>query len=132
MSPLYRIARRKDQRNQQDGRTVKYLAVCKDPRIQRMILQSASDSVYKSICNAFYNVAENPGINLSERQRRNFQKHRRLIEKLIQTKQKIARKRQLVQHGGGIFLAAVLPAVISTALSFLGTSFFSGKQREQQ
>ena len=40
-------------------RTVKFLATCHDPRIQRAVLQGASDSVYKSICNAFFIIAEN-------------------------------------------------------------------------
>lgn len=126
MGPLYRIGNRREV--QPDRRTIKFLAVCKDPRVQRMILQSASDSVYKSICNAFFNVAENPDVHLSNQQRRKFTKFRPLIEKLIQPKLKLARKRKIIQRGGGIFLAAILPAVISTALSFLGSAFLNKSQ----
>lgn len=123
MGPLYRIGTRQDV--QPDRRTVKFLAVCKDPRVQRMVLQSASDSVYKSICNAFFNVAENPDVHLSIQQRRKFKRFRPLIQKIIEPKLKLKRKRKIIQRGGGIFLAAVLPAVISTALSCFGSAFLN-------
>lgn len=127
MGPLYRIGNRRE--IQPDRRTVKFLAVCKDPRVQRMVLQSASDSVYKSICNAFFNVAENPDVHLSNQQRKKFKRFRPLIEKIIQPKLKLSSKRRAIQRGGGIFLAAVLPAVISTALSFLGSAFLNKTQQ---
>lgn len=126
MGPLYRIGNRGDLLPHR--RTVKFLAICKDPRVQRMVLQSASDSVYKSICNAFFNVAENPDVHLSNQQRRKFKRFRPLIEKIIQPKLKFNRKRKIIQRGG-IFLATVLPAVISTALSVFGSAFLNKRQQ---
>ena len=93
-----------------------------------MILRSASDSVYKSICNAFFNLAENPDINLATKQRRILHRHNGLILKIVSPLVKIQRKKRLIQRGNGIFLAALLPAVLSTALSFLGSAFINKTQ----
>lgn len=123
MGPVYRIANRHDQRP--DKRTVKYLATCRDPRVQRMVLQCASDSVYKSICNAFFNIAENPDIKLPIGQKKNLKRFQPLIKKIIEPKISLLRKRRLIQKGGGFFLGAILPTVISAALSFLGSAFFN-------
>ena len=127
MSPVYRIGRKKDTRVV-TKRTVKFLATCTDPRIQRAILQGASDSVYKSICNAFFNIAENPDINLTTVQRKNFQKFNPVIRKLIAHQVPLNQKKKIIQHGGGPFLIALLPAVISTALSLIGSAFIKPAQ----
>lgn len=122
MGPIYRPVRLADVAKG-TKRTVKYLAVCHNPRLQREILRAAPDGVYKSICNAFYNVAENPEIALSKKHKQVFTKHHRLVQQIISPQVKLKRKRKIIQRGGGIFLAAILPAVISTALSFLGSTF---------
>jgi len=88
-----------------------------------MILKSASDSVYKSICNAFFNIAQNPDINLPINQRKNLKRYNKNIQQLIDPQVKILKKRQLIQRGGGFFLATLLPTVLSTALQLLGTAF---------
>ena len=120
MGPVYKILRHG---KADTKRIVKFLGVCKDPRLQRYILQRCSDSVYKSICNAFYNVAQNRDIRLSKRQLRKFSKHTRLIKKLISPEIKLKNKRAALQRGGSFFLATLLPLVIESAISYLGTKF---------
>ena len=135
-SPVYRIASKRDYLKKrgpvgscgQVKQTVKYLAVCKDPRIQREILRTASDTVYKSICNAFFNVAENPDINISPKLRQGLRRHGPSIQQLLEPKLNIKRKRKIIQRGGGPFLALLLPSVLSTALSFLGSAFLKRDQ----
>lgn len=127
MAPAYKVGRKKDTRAA-TKRTVKYLATCTDPRVQRAILQGASDSVYKSICNAFFNVAENPDINLTTVQRKRFQKYNPVIRKLIAPQVPLNKKRKIIQRGGGPFLIALLPSVISTALSLIGSAFIKPQQ----
>ena len=104
---------------------LKYLALRKDSKLQRIILQKAPDGVYKSICNAFKNIAENPDIPLSKFQKNKYRKHKKLISCLISPQVKLPQKKRLIQKGGGLFLAALIPAAISTALSLFGTSFFN-------
>ena len=123
MGPAYKIARKNHRSKSATKQTIKYLAVCQDPNIRRIILKSASDSVYKSICNAFFNVAENPEFVLGRGQRKLLKKHNPLIHQLVARDIPIKKKRHLIQKGGGIFLAAVLPAVLSTAISLLGSAF---------
>ena len=127
MAPAYRIGRKNDTHTR-TKRTVKYLASCTDPRIQRAILQGASDSVYKSICNAFFNIAENPDINLTKQQRKRFQKFNPVIRKIIATEVPLNLKKKIIQRGGGPFLVALLPAVISAALSLIGSAFIKPQQ----
>ena len=105
--------------------TIKFLATCRDPRLQRMILQSSSDSVYKAICNAFFNVAENPDISLTPVQKKIFKKHRNFIQKIIEPKIKIQHKKRLLQRGGHPILAAILPAILSSAIGVLGSAFLN-------
>ena len=104
---------------------LKYLALRKDSKLQRITLQKAPDGVYKSICNAFKNIAENPDIPLSKFQKNKYRKHKKLISCLISPQVKLPQKKRLIQKGGGLFLAALIPAAISTALSLFGTSFFN-------
>lgn len=127
MLPTYQPARRKEHSNLK--RTIKFMAQCKDPTVQRMLLQSANDSVYKAICNAFLNVAQNSDIKLPPAQQRKLKRFNPLIQKIISSSVHLKRKRRLIQRGGGLFLAAILPAVLTTALSFLGSAFFNKHER---
>ena len=125
MAPLYRIAKPKKTSSSKTStkRTVKFLAVTNNPRIQRAVLKSASDSVYKSICNAFLNLAQNPEIKISSLQEKDLLKrnHAR-ITKLISPNISIRAKKSIIQKGGGLFLGAVLPLVLSQAINLLGSA----------
>lgn len=122
MGPLYRDSR-KPRKSDPTKQTIKYLSLAKDPRVQRAVLNSANDSVYKSICNAFFNLAENPEVVLSSGDRKILQKQRPVVQKLVSHSIPIRKKRKLIQKGSGVFLSAVLPAVLSTALSLFGSAF---------
>ena len=123
--PLYRIGQTRKSVQPNTKRTIKYLASCSDPRIQRLILNSAHDSVYKSICNAFFNVAENPEIKISPKKKNIFKAYNSRIRKLISPKIPIRQKKTLIQKGGAFFLSTIIPLVLKGALSILGSTFLS-------
>ena len=79
-------------------RTIKYLGVCNDARLQLEILKRAPDPVYKSICNAFFNVAENPEINLKKLDRKTFARYQPIIRKIVAPTVKIRQKRKIIQR----------------------------------
>ena len=103
-------------------RAAKFLAICKDHRINRTILQRSPDRLIKNICNAALNV-ERGEIPLTNKQKRILAKYRRPISKLTSKNYSIgAKRRTLVQKGG--FLPAVLPIILSTVLGALGSAIF--------
>lgn len=120
MAPIFRMAKKSNTK-----RTVKFIAGCHDPRVQRILLQSANDSVYKAICNAFFNVAQNPDVSLSEKHKKRLKQFNPIIQKIISPRVPIKQKRRVIQKGGGLFLAAILPSVIGAALQFLGSTFLN-------
>lgn len=120
---LYQISKFKDK--PATKRTIKFLASCTDPRVQRVVLSSANDSVFKSICNAFLNLAENPEVHISSKKRKLLAAHNPRIKRLLENKVSLEKKRAIIQRGGSLFLGTILPLAISTALSILGTRFLS-------
>lgn len=124
--PLYKIAyNKKPSSLASTKRTVKFLGSCSDPRVQRIILKSANDSVYRSICNAFFNLAENPEISINPKHRKLLKSYNPRIKKLISPQVPVRKKRKIIQKGGAAFLGSILPLVLSTALSFLGSQFLA-------
>ena len=103
--------------------TVKFLSFCQDSLIHKDILSRAPVNVIKSICNAALNCQAGP-VPLSKGQKQILRKHRKIINTLVQKEVPLERKRQvLVQHGGGI-AALILPVILSTVLSALGSKLF--------
>lgn len=124
MGPMFRPARKNDLK-----RTIKYLSVCPDPKIQSMILKRAPDPVYKAIFNAAYNIAENPDIVIPKKEKRLFKRHRRGIEFLVNRSISFKKKRKALQKGGAFpLLGLILPAIISTAISALGSAFLNRQE----
>ena len=82
MGPSYKIRRP----FAQTKTILKYLSIQKDPRLQRNVLLRAPDSVYKSICNAFKNIAENSEVSLPKSHKHRLRKHAKLISKIISPK----------------------------------------------
>lgn len=119
MGPAYKVRRP----FAQTKTILKYLTIQKDPRLQRTVLQKAPDSVYKSICNAFKNIAENSEVILPKGQKHRLRKHKKLISRIISPNLSIASKRKVIQKGGNPFLVALLPAVISSAITLFGSAF---------
>ncbi|KAF0146584.1 MAG: hypothetical protein FD143_3317 [Ignavibacteria bacterium] len=94
-------------------KTIKFLSVCKDPRIIRGVLKRSPNNVIKTLCNATINAAQGE-INLKN--------------SLIKRGETVEKKRKLlVQKGGGPILAAVLPIVLNTVLSAIGSRLFGNQ-----
>ena len=74
-------ARKSSQRQRQHQlkkRTVKFLSVCRDPKVVSSVLRSSPDSVIKTICNAALNVQRGGRVSLgsSEKGEGTFSKSR--------------------------------------------------------
>ena len=109
-------------------RTVKYLAVCKNPKVLREVLRTAPDEVVKIICNIALNALRGD-VQLSASQRKLFKKHKATFITLCKQDKSISQKRKiLVQKGGGFFI----PALIGGLMSLLGGKLFGPKQEQQQ
>ncbi len=114
-------------------RTIKYLATSSgsDPRIQKYILRTAPDSVIKSICNAALNARQGD-IQLAEPLKEQLVRHRPTIEKILSRQISVDEKRKTLlksksrggQSGKGI--GVILPFLLQTLLSGLGSSFIAG------
>lgn len=102
-------------------RTVKYLSVCRDPKVYNSVVKSSPDSVIKSICDAALNVQRGDRISLNKKEKALFRKHHVAIGSLASKKVPLARKRKLLTQEGGAFF---IPALIGAALSGLGSLLF--------
>ena len=96
--------------------TIKFLAVCRNPKITKEILKSSNESVIKGICNACVN-AERGDVNFCPAHKRQLAKHRGEIHRLAERGTSIKAKRKLLVQKGG---AAFLPILLSTVLSTVG------------
>ena len=101
-------------------RTIKYLAVSKDPKIITGIIKRAPKVVIKTICNAAENVIRG-NLHLTPEQKRVFKKHKKVILELRTRKIPIDKKRDLIIQDGGAFW---IPLLVSAALSTLGSLLF--------
>ena len=110
-------------------RTLKYLSICHNPRVQKLILAKAPDDVHKGICNAVLNIAQNKDIRIPNSLKKSLRNKRSLVSKLLSPTLRLKQKRTLIQRGGGAFLSFVLPHILTTAFQLIGNSFFSGKRR---
>lgn len=113
-------------------RTVKYLSVCRNPKILREILRTAPDGVIKAISNIALNALKGE-VRLTVAQKRIFRRHKAVILGLCSKKKSLIQKRKLLQQKGGAFF--LLP-LIKGVLSLLGGgvlgSLFSGQSQQQQ
>ena len=117
--------------NSSTKRTIKYLATTRNPRIQQQILKSSPATVIKSICNAALN-AQRGEVRLTQAEKRLLAKHRALIDELVDQARPLESKRKSLvrnaaQNQKGKGLVALLPILLSTVLSTLGSGFLSNK-----
>ncbi len=129
MAPYYKIAKQIP-KSAVTKRTIKFLAIPHSQKIHKEIVKNASDPIIKAICNAAYNIQQNPDIDLAPSHKRLFARHRKQIYTLTDPKIAISRKRKIIQTGGNPFLIALLPALLSTAISALGSAFINATQRK--
>ncbi len=111
-------------------RTIKFIwNKFNSKKINQQILKSARPPVIKAICNAAYNLEQNPNIPLTRKAKVFFRAHKGRISQLTNPKLSVAKKRKILQTGGSPFLIALLPAILSTAISFLGSTFLNSSRK---
>lgn len=110
-------------KSQHTIRTIKFLSCCKDPTIIKQLLHRANKQVVKGICNAAYNITEGD-LPLSQKQKRLFRKGRPVFQFLTSKKQSLSGKQKRIQRGGSPILAALIPVILSTVLSTVGSALF--------
>lgn len=106
-------------------RTVKYLAICRDPKSFSSTIRSAPDAVIKTICNAALNVQRGGRVTLTGSEKALFRRYSGHIAKLVSKKVALKRKRKLLSQRGGAFF---IPALIGAALGGLGSALFGGNK----
>ena len=107
-------------------RTIKYLAVCKNPEVISRIIKKSPDNVVKAICNAALNTAEGSVI-LNKKQKQILASHRGLIHQLVQKGETPQRKKNLLVQKGGSVLGILIPTILGAVLTSLGSKLFSNK-----
>ena len=106
--------------------TVKYLQhTANKPHAYNATIKDASDNAIKTICNAALNVQRNKRVKLAPAHRKLFKRHHAVIQKLVSKKIALPKKRKLLAQRGGAFW---IPALISAAISSIGSSLFGGNR----
>jgi hypothetical protein len=123
--PVKTLKSSQQRRQQLKKRTVKFLSVCRDPKVVSSVIRSAPDSVIKTICNAALNVQRGGRVSLGNAEKVLFRKQSGRIAKLVSKKVSIAQKRKLLSQRGGAFW---IPALIGAALGGLGSTLFGGNK----
>lgn len=120
------VANKRKNSRKSDHKTkwiVKFLSICRDPRVQSQIIRGSPKSVIKSVANAASNLKQ---INIPKSSKIFKKNNRNLIQVLADTRTSIPKKEQTLQKkisqsGGGLFL----PLLLSTILPVLGSAFLS-------
>ena len=103
-------------------RTIKFIPVAPNIKIVRSILQKAPVEVIIAICNAALNARQGDVV-LSSKLRRLFRQYNKQFDRLTDRRYPIERKRSLCIQKGGIL--PIIPALIGTVISALGSAFVS-------
>ena len=103
-------------------RTLKFIAGCQHHDIIEHILRKADPALVKAICNAA-NMVTQADIPLSRGQKQLFSKYRPVLAALTDRDTSLQKKQKIVQSGGLLpILAAILPAVIRSVISTVGSA----------
>ena len=103
-------------------RFFKFLAVCKDPTLFKLLLNKAPDVVIKLICNAALNASRG-SVHLTSAQKKLFSKHKKIFSSLISRQISLKSKRKILNQRGGAF--PLIPILLTTVLSSLGSLLFN-------
>ena len=124
--PQYKVYNPKTRKFSPVKQTIKFLSFCQDPQLQKGIIGRAPPNVLKAICNAAYN-AQRGEVKLTTLQKRILKKHSGVIHKLVDRNVSLDRKRRVLTQSGGCIIAAVIPILLSSVLSSLGSLLFKRK-----
>ena len=113
----------KKKKSNRQKHTLNFLCVCTSQKVLKCVLSWASNSVIKSICNAAYNLERGP-IELPNKIKALFAKHRKQISILSNKSLSISQKRKFLLSGG---LLPLVPVLLKTITSSIGDSFIIGK-----
>ena len=103
-------------------RTIKFISISPDHKIVRAILKKLPASVIRAICNTALNARE-ADVVLSPHLKQRFSRHHHNFDRLTDVQYPIKTKRALcIQQGG---LLPIIPAILGTVLSSLGSEFIS-------
>lgn len=97
---------------------IKVLAKCKDPVVQRKILENADDDLIACLVECVVNVLQQK-VYISKDLTKKLSKHASEIRKIGKTRSRRTAKKILVQEGGGVFLPLLLGPVLTAATSVL-------------
>ena len=95
---------------------LKVLAKC-DSKLRKSILQKASSSLLRSLCECSLNVLKG-NVKLTSTQKKKLSRHRHKLRTLADRKVSNKRKKQLMIQQGG-FLGALLTPVLATLAGLL-------------
>jgi hypothetical protein len=105
--------------------TIKFLAVCKDPRTYRQVIRSASDSVITIICDAALN-AFSGDVQLTNEQVSLFHKYRDPILYLIEKgKSPTSKRAKLLSTKKHEDSYRFIPQLLTTVLQSLGSALIT-------
>ena len=103
-------------------KTLKFLSVCQNPRIVSHIISTSPDTLFKSICNAAITAAQGEVV-FKKKAKRVLSANRHFIQNLIKKGDSVKKKKRILCQSGGSIAAAVLPSLLSSVLSSIGTGF---------
>ena len=103
-------------------KTIKFLSVCQNPRVVSHIIAKSPDSLVKSICNAAINAAQGEVV-LKKKAKRVLSSNRQFIQNLIKKGESVQKKKRILCQRGGSIAATVLPPLLRSVLSSIGTAF---------
>lgn len=92
-------------------------SLCYLPKTERYALLRQVDlKIVKLICECAYNILRG-NVPLSVEQKNHLRKHVNQLRELTRKGDKIEKKKQIIQRGGGGFLPAILIPIVTTLLS---------------
>ncbi|KAF0143322.1 MAG: hypothetical protein FD143_3440 [Ignavibacteria bacterium] len=103
-------------------KTIKFLSVCQNPRVFSHIIAKSPDSLVKSICNAAINAAQGE-VALKKKAKKVLSAHRPFVQNLIKKGESVQKKKRILCQNGGSISAIVLPPLLRSVLSSIGTAF---------
>lgn len=92
-------------------------SLCYLPKVERFALLRQLDlKTVKLVCECAYNILRG-NVALTSEQKNHLRKHVMQLRALTRKGDKIEKKKQIIQRGGGAFLPALLIPIVTTLLT---------------